>query len=294
MPLTTTERNEVVKAFRDFVHGARNETAHWNVADLRAAVESIDDTLDLQASALTNNQTVTQNINARLPEPVKTQAGPRRRSGFCSPQPVYGGAECSSGANADADERPLPERQFGSRGRRAADDGLLLLSDDGRRAPKCDEDWDTRRISTTRIKCRWPWLPAATRCARSRSRVADRHSPTPTARHSTPGTTQPPCLRRTTAGQPTVMAWREPRTPRIETSGRVNRTQVGVVNATGFFDGRLSDIAIWNAALTAAEIGRWRAGRIRCSCGAGISSPSGRCGVTVPPGRRTGPRRAIV
>lgn len=74
MPLTAVERAEVVKEWRDFVHGVKGRLAKWNIADIRAAADSIDDTLDLTANALTGNQTIIQNINARLVEPFKTQA----------------------------------------------------------------------------------------------------------------------------------------------------------------------------------------------------------------------------
>jgi hypothetical protein len=49
-------------------------TARFSLTDLRAAVDSIDDTFNTPASALTQGQTVVQNINARLPEPFKGNA----------------------------------------------------------------------------------------------------------------------------------------------------------------------------------------------------------------------------
>lgn len=74
MPLTSGERDAVVAQWRQVVHDGLKHKADWNVADIRAAVDSVDDTLDLNASVLTQNQTVLQNLNARLAEPFKSSA----------------------------------------------------------------------------------------------------------------------------------------------------------------------------------------------------------------------------
>lgn len=74
MALIDADRIAVAKAWRDMVHGVLQQPARWVVADIKAAVDAVDTMLDLNASALTQNQTVLQNLNAALPEPVKSQA----------------------------------------------------------------------------------------------------------------------------------------------------------------------------------------------------------------------------
>jgi|GEM_PF-4759042 hypothetical protein len=74
MALIDADRILVAKEWRDLVHGLLGLSAKWTALDIKAAVDAADAVLDLNASALTQNQTVLQNLNAALPEPFKTQA----------------------------------------------------------------------------------------------------------------------------------------------------------------------------------------------------------------------------
>lgn len=74
MPLSDSDRQSVTRTLIQKMFVEAGATATLSTADIKAAIDSIDDTFNAAASTLTQGQTVVQNINARLPEPFKGTA----------------------------------------------------------------------------------------------------------------------------------------------------------------------------------------------------------------------------
>ncbi len=74
MPMSETDKIDVLRQFARRVYGELGATADLNTANLKAAIDSIDDTFNSLASTLTQGQTVEINFNANFPEPFKSTA----------------------------------------------------------------------------------------------------------------------------------------------------------------------------------------------------------------------------
>lgn len=74
MALIAADRQDAARQLARKLFVETTATANLSLTDIRAAIDSVDDTFDALASALAGTATVQQNVNIRLPEPFKTTA----------------------------------------------------------------------------------------------------------------------------------------------------------------------------------------------------------------------------
>ena len=74
MPQTKNQKDKSTREWIDTCYVEVNKTANLNTADIDAAVNSVDATMDMTAGSINAGQTLKQAILSRLPEPFKSMA----------------------------------------------------------------------------------------------------------------------------------------------------------------------------------------------------------------------------